>query len=132
MFRQDLRLPAYWLTTDPLFNFIAKVLYIILNMMVWFFEFFSWILLCSASTLCYSSDRASHNFCWSIESQPLDHSSDICSHHCGSFSLERCCPYWSLNWEAFCDAMNAADIQAIMLRHVIWCASICVHLLFHT
>jgi len=40
MFRQDLRLPAYWLTTDPLFNFIAKVLYIILNMMVWFFEFF--------------------------------------------------------------------------------------------
>ena len=34
--------------------------------------------------------------------------------------------------EAFCDAMNAADIQAIMLRHVIWCASICVHLLFHT
>ncbi len=33
--------------------------------------------------------------------------------------------------DAFCDAMNA-DIQAVMLRHVIWCASICVHLLFHT
>jgi hypothetical protein len=34
--------------------------------------------------------------------------------------------------EAFCDAMNAADIKAVMLRHVIWCASICVHLFFHT
>jgi hypothetical protein len=34
--------------------------------------------------------------------------------------------------EAFCNAMNAADINAVMLRHVIWCASICVHLFFHT
>ena len=31
-------------------------------MMVWFFELFPWILLCSASTLCSSSNRASHTF----------------------------------------------------------------------
>ena len=79
----DLRLPTYWITTDPLFYFIAKVLYIILHIMVWLFEFFAWIVLCSASTLYSSSDgaTASRNFCWIIESQPLDHDFEMCPHH---------------------------------------------------
>ncbi len=28
--------------------------------------------------------------------------------------------------EAFCAAKNAVDINAVMLCHVVWCASICV------
>ena len=53
MFRQDLRYACQpiGLLRILQFNFIAKVLYIILHIMVWLFEFFAWIVLCSASRI---------------------------------------------------------------------------------
>jgi len=79
MFRQDLHLPTYWITT--VFDFIAKVSYMIMHVMVWFYTFLRRLCCAELQLLYTSSDGAPLSFCWIIESQPLDHDFNKRPHH---------------------------------------------------